>query len=74
MNEKLKGLAEQAGFGYADINLGDLPRLLERFAELVRADEREMLLKMVKEEKSARPGAYVRQLERLEAAIRGRTE
>ena len=43
----IKELAEQEGFGYADINLGDLPRLLKRFAELVAAAEREACAKVI---------------------------
>lgn len=45
MNDKLKELAEQAGVTFnrlgASYAYGSLPDVLERFAELVRADERE---------------------------------
>lgn len=45
MNERIKELAEQAGVEYyatlgATYTCGTLTDLLERFAELVRADER----------------------------------
>jgi hypothetical protein len=46
MNERLKELAEQAGFGSAYVNFGDLPKPLIRFAELVRQDERELCAKL----------------------------
>lgn len=51
MNERLKELAEQAGFGYVAFPplkgewvCGD--KALERFAELIRADEREACAKL----------------------------
>jgi hypothetical protein len=40
MNEKIMRLAVQAGFLVGDLEL--FPETIERFAELVRADEREV--------------------------------
>jgi hypothetical protein len=47
MDKRIKELAEQAGFGSAYVNFGDLPKPLIRFAELVRADEREAWAKHI---------------------------
>jgi hypothetical protein len=44
MNERIKELAEQAGFNLSRFDVGSaslLPQRIERFAELVRQDERE---------------------------------
>ena len=44
MNERIKELAELAGFNLGRFDVGSaslLPRRIERFAELVRQDERE---------------------------------
>ena len=51
MNERLKELAEQVGVVFhtalgATYTYGKLPDLLERFAELVRQDEREACAKL----------------------------
>jgi hypothetical protein len=57
MNERLKELAEQAGFQISRINIADMGWVwcseaypideeLERFAELVRQDEREACAKL----------------------------
>jgi hypothetical protein len=51
MNERLKELAEQAGVSFhyalgATYTYGKLSEILERFAELVRADEREECAKL----------------------------
>jgi hypothetical protein len=50
MNERLKELAELAGVTFnrlgASYAYGSLPELLERFAELIRADEREDCAKL----------------------------
>ena len=43
MNERIKELAEQAGFNLSRFDVGSaslLPQRIERFAELVRDDER----------------------------------
>ena len=59
MNERLKELAEQAGIAFdssgAPDTFGSLPDFLERFAELVRQDEREACAKLCEE-------TYVRQI------------
>ena len=49
MKERLKELAEQAGITFYNIygysyRHGTLPYILERFAELIRADERDACL------------------------------
>ena len=54
MNERLKQLAEQAGVTFhhslgATYAYGTLPDLLERFAELIRADEREANVKLLED-------------------------
>ena len=49
MDKRIKELAEQAGFGSAYVNFGDLPKPLIRFAELVRQDEREAIAKICDE-------------------------
>jgi hypothetical protein len=46
MNERIKELAEQSGVTFHNIygvsyRYGTLPHILERFAELIRQDERE---------------------------------
>jgi hypothetical protein len=51
MNERLKELAEQAGVSFhhalgATYTYGKLPEILERFADLVRQDEREANAKL----------------------------
>ena len=50
MNERIKQLAEQAGVTFdslgASYTYGSLPDFLERFAELVRQDEREACAKL----------------------------
>jgi hypothetical protein len=76
MNERLKELAVQAGLALTPntkpISWFGLATDLERFAELVRADEREACAKVCEEDKIARPAEYVRHLERVVAAIRAR--
>ena len=48
MNEKTKEIAEQAGFGYDDLEVDrTMIMIIERFAELIRSDERENLRVMV---------------------------
>ena len=54
MNERLKELAEQAGVSFhhalgATYTYGKLSEILERFAELVRDDEREVNAKLCDE-------------------------
>ena len=54
MNERIKELAEQSGVIFhntlgAVYTYGTLPDLLERFAELIRADEREANAKLCEE-------------------------
>ena len=50
MNERIKELAVQAGITFdslgASYTYGSLPDFLERFAELVRQDEREACAKL----------------------------
>jgi NAD(P)H-flavin reductase len=58
MNERIKELAEQAGVTFhhslgATYAYGTLPDLLERFAELVRQDEREAIAQGYKDMLSA---------------------
>ena len=50
MNEKLKELAKQAGFDFDDYYDSVTQEELERFAELVRQDEREDCAKLCDEE------------------------
>ena len=69
MNERIKELAEQAGFQIAPTtkNYGvwyAADNVIERFAELVRQDEREKCAKLCDEARAAR----------LAELIRGRTE
>jgi hypothetical protein len=48
MNERIKELAEQAGFNLGRFDVGSaslLSQRIERFAELVRQDERERIKK-----------------------------
>jgi hypothetical protein len=52
MNERLKELAEKAGVSFhhalgATYTYGKLSEILERFAELVRQDEREACAKLL---------------------------
>jgi len=51
MNERIKELAEQAGVVFdslgASYTYGSLPDFLERFAELIRQDEREACAKLL---------------------------
>lgn len=52
MNERIKELAEQAGVSFhrslgATYTYGKLSEILERFADLVRQDERELCAKLV---------------------------
>ena len=52
MNERIKELAEQAGFNLGRFDVGSaslLPRRIERFAELVRQDEREACIKLLED-------------------------
>ena len=66
MNERIKELAEQAGFNLDRFDVGSaslLSQRIERFAELVRQDERELCAKLCEE--------VGRQTAK---AIRGRTE
>ena len=53
MNEQIKQWAEQAGITFdplgAAYTYGSLPDFLERFAELVRQDEREACAKFAEE-------------------------
>ena len=54
MNERIKALAEQAGVSFhhalgATYTYGKLSEILERFAELVRQDEREANAKLCDE-------------------------
>ena len=80
MNSRTKELAEQAGFDVEQTAYGEkvfvdgrgVTTELERFAELVRQDEREACAKFVEHE-------YMRQFEEpwrknLATAIRGRSE
>ena len=48
MNERIKELAEQAGWDMGDEVCGFTTRL-EKFAELIRADEREACAKLCEE-------------------------
>ena len=68
MNEKLKEFAEQAGL-YIALNNRNVPDI-ERFAELVRQDERDVCAKLC--ENVVSNEGYV-QSEWCAAAIRGRT-
>jgi len=73
MNERIKALAEQAGFSESGIKgIVGAEDFLERFAELVAAAEREACAKLCEEDKIARRSEYVRHLERVAAAIRAR--
>ena len=66
MNERIKDLAEQAGISFGGHPMNPLnvyPSDLERFAELVRQDEREDLAVLAEEVGKE-----------LAKAIRGRTE
>ena len=74
MNERIKELARQAGFNDFpnDVNGvwitdGYWEEELERFAELVRQDEREACAKLCEEQDEYGCGQYAK-------AIRGRTE
>ncbi len=80
MNERIQKLANQAGLAYDPVSTGDgkywidagyIERHLERFAELVRQDEREACAKLCEELgiKWHLSGEKV-----CAAAIRGRTE
>ncbi len=68
MNERLKELAEQSGFTYGEIN-GRINCFtkLERFAELVRQDEREACAVLCEEQDEYGCGQYAK-------AIRARGE
>ena len=49
MNERIKELAELAGFNLGRFDVGSaslLPQRIEHFAELVRQDERELCAKL----------------------------
>jgi hypothetical protein len=70
MNERIKELAEQAGFNLGRFDVGSaslLSQRIERFAELVRQDEREACAKLL--ESVDNPLAKL-----LAESIRGRTE
>ena len=70
MNERIKELAEQAGFNLGRFDVGSaslLSQRIERFAELVRQDEREACAKLCEEQDEYGCGQYAK-------AIRGRTE
>lgn len=54
MNERIKELAEQAGLFWEDIECGNLSQTLERFAELIRDDERESCTKLLYDFSSTR--------------------
>ena len=75
MNERIKELAEQAGFRYIKDEgigwAGNHNASLPRFAELVRADEREACAKVC--ENMERNGAWITKAEAA-AAIRARGE
>lgn len=47
MNERIKELAEQAGISYLKYISEEQMELVERFAELVRQDEREKFIKFL---------------------------
>jgi hypothetical protein len=50
MNQQIKKLAEQAGFGYDDLEVDQtMIMIIERFAELVRQNERELNAKLCEE-------------------------
>ena len=50
MNEKIKELAKQAGFGYDDLEIDrTMMMIIERFAELVRKNERELNARLCEE-------------------------
>jgi hypothetical protein len=81
MNERIKELAEQAGFEVVKTNDGFAiwtdegwnTDSLERFAELVRQDEREKCAKLCEDiNKTFGVGFIV--VDHCAAAIRGRTE
>ena len=88
MNERIKELAEQAGVLFDNdptYTYGASPKVLERFAELVRQDEREACAKLCEEQiKSYMSKKYTTDplggyrerfaSEQCAAAIRGRTE
>jgi hypothetical protein len=63
MNERLKELAEQAGVIF-DSNptytYGASPKVLERFADLVRQDEREACAKLCEEQDEYGCGQYAK--------------
>jgi hypothetical protein len=79
MNERIKELAEQAGLAYKMsngkywIDAGEPDIHLERFAELVRQDEREACAKLC-DEKADEHGWEGNYAYQCAAAIRGRTE
>jgi hypothetical protein len=68
MNEKLKELVKQAGFIDADLEV--IPEELDRFAELVRQDERELCAKLCENVSELTNRTF----QGVAAAIRGRTE
>jgi len=69
MNERIKELAEQAGITFdplgAAYTYGSLPDFLERFAELVRQDEREKCAKDCADatEEAKRNERYIKEIE-----------
>jgi hypothetical protein len=67
MNERIKELAEQAGLYIAYDNRAVTDKELERFAELVAADEREACAKLCLEQDEYGCGQYAK-------AIRARGE
>jgi hypothetical protein len=76
MNERIKQLAEQAGVLFdtdPTYTYGASPKVLERFAELVRQEEREACAKLCEDiNKTFGVGFIV--VDHCAAAIRGRTE
>jgi hypothetical protein len=81
MNERIKELAKQAGFHISSSNFGDIgwvwcsdgypiDEQLERFAEIVRQDQREACARLVEE--FVPKSFYVDQLKGAAAEIRAR--
>jgi hypothetical protein len=89
MNERIKELAEQAGVLFdtdPTYTYGASPKVLERFAELVRQDEREKCAKECEKQSkvflslrysTGQPWSTIKErfaAKQCAAAIRGRTE
>ena len=78
MNERIKKLAEQAhmAFGYSGELYGATDELIERFAELVRKDEREKCAKLCEylPNKNNPSEQWFKGTIDCATAIRGRTE